>query len=226
MKFLLVATFKSHKLGSDITAWIEKIAPLAGNTPAQVVVAPSFPYLASAKNPHIALAAQDVSPFPLGSYTGAVNAEQLRDNGVTYCLIGHSERRRYFHETNNEIANKASELLKVGITPILCLAESDVVPQLAALEEDEIAKIIFCYEPPGDIGGTETAPVDAIAQVLARIKQVAERPVRVMYGGSVNAANLAPLLTLGIDGVLVSTASLDAHSFGEIIHAFGKAEKK
>ncbi len=209
MSFLVVANFKSNKTLSQAKDWIDAVTPSPS-----LVVAPSFPHLSLFSK--YASAGQDVSPFPPGSYTGAVNAQQLRDLGVTYCLIGHSERRQYFHETNQDVANKAKELLDVKITPIICLREEDILPQSVALDSDLLSRCFFCYEPPGDIGGTVAAPLTQITRVTAHIKQV-YGVSQVMYGGSVNAQNISELLPLHLAGVIVSTACLNPESFNQII---------
>ena len=225
MKFLLAATFKSNKTISEIKSWLKEVAPHTSSSRADLALALPFPYLHlfSENLPtssQLMLAAQNVSPFPPGSYTGEVNVTQLKDSGVEYCIIGHSERRHYFHETHVEVGNKAKLLIDSGITPILCLRREDVVPQLAALSSSDLKNILFCYEPPGDIGGTTTAPLEEIKNVLAHVQQEAGENVSVMYGGSVNANNLDELLSLDMDGVLISTASLEATSFIEIINKY------
>ncbi len=209
MSFLVVANFKSNKSLAEVKTWLKAVKP----TP-NMVIAPSFPHLHLFSN--FALAAQDVSPFPQGSYTGAVNASQLQQLGVTYCLVGHSERRRYFHETPSEIAGKISELVAVGITPILCMEEGDITPQFAALEEEYYPKCLYCFEPSGEIGGVETASLDVIERVKSQIHRFYPE-AKFMYGGSVTQGNITSLLPLNLHGVLVASASLDPHNFLSIV---------
>ncbi len=213
MPFLVVANFKSHKTLEEVASWVKTVA-----LHKSIIVAPSLPHLAlvHSSSPALTLCAQDVSPFPAGSYTGAVNAQQLLDLGATYCIVGHSERRHYFHESPSEIAGKVRELLDVGITPIVCLREEDIVGQRAALEDELVSRCLFCFEPEGDIGGTQTAPLEVIESVLGKIKKI-YGVATAMYGGSVNADNISDLLTLGLAGVIVSTASLKPESFNAII---------
>ena len=214
MSFKVIANFKSNLTQKEVISWVKTVKP----TP-NIVVAPSFIHLSSflIPNSSYALAAQDVSPFPPGSYTGAINAGQLKDLGVSYCIVGHSERRRYFHETTSEIAGKVRELLSAGITPIVCLEEKDIVPQFAALDNELVPKCIFCFEPSADIGGTTTAPHDVIKSVQLKVSEFAPNSP-FMYGGSVTSDNISRLLSLGISGVLVATASLDPTSFNQLIH--------
>lgn len=218
MPFILIANFKSNKTASEVVSWFSEVIPtVASKSNLEVVVAPSFPHLPLAmSHKQVTICSQDVSPFPPGSYTGAVNANQLKDLGVRYSLIGHSERRRYFHETHQDIANKATELATAGITPILCLAKEDLTGQFAALEGDK-TKFIFAYEPPADIGGTETASLEDIRSVVSEIRRLAPGS-RVIYGGSVNEGNIKPLKSI-VDGALVASASLHASQFISVINA-------
>jgi len=224
MSFLVVANFKSHKTLSQVEDWLRDVAPVAKSEPGvEAIVAPSFPHLAIGHWPlAIRLATQDCSPFPPGAYTGAVGAVMLKDLGVSYCIVGHSERRRYFHETPSEIASKVRELLSVGITPIVCLEEKDIVPQFAALDDESISKCIFCFEPSEGIGGTTAAPHNVIKSVQLKVSEFApDSPF--MYGGSVTPDNITDLVTLGIAGVLVSTASLEPDHYLSILRASAHA---
>ncbi len=224
MTFLVVANFKSHKTLTEVVDWLKDVALVTKSlVGVEAVVAPSFPHLASGQwPPSLKLAAQDCSPFPPGSYTGAVNAQELQDLGVSYCIVGHSERRRYFHETTSEIAGKVRELVSVGITPIVCMEEKDLVPQFATLGDGQIAKCIFCFEPSGDIGGTTTAPHDLIKSVQLKVSEFAPNSP-FMYGGSVTGDNITGLLTLGLSGVLVATASLESNHYLSILRASAHA---
>lgn len=214
MSFLVVANFKSHKTRAEVESWAQAVPPHKN-----IVIAPSFPHLAlmHSSTPAFTLCAQDVSPYPQGAYTGAVNAQQLHDLGVKYCLVGHSERRLYFHETNAQIANKVKELRDATITPIVCLREEDIIPQHAALDDELIPLCLFCFEPEGGLGGTQTMAIHKISQVLARIQKL-YHTTALMYGGSVTSDNIQTLLPLNLAGVLVSTASLNPESFNAIIH--------
>jgi triosephosphate isomerase len=206
MSLLVVANFKSNLTQAQVKAWIAQIKPSPG-----MVVAPSFPQLSLFPST-FSLASQDVSPFPPGSYTGVVNAVQLKELGVRYCIVGHSERRRYFHETGVDVANKVAQLVGSGITPILCMEEQDMAAQFAALDSNHLDKCIYCFEPGNGLGGTTTASLSDIQNIKAKISKFVPE-FRFMYGGSVTADNVETLLPLKLDGLLVATASLDPASF-------------
>lgn len=223
MSFIVLANFKSHKIASEIEPYLKTIAPTVTDFKSKITTLiapchlhiPHVSYYMIHNNLDIKLTSQDVSPFPPGSYTGAVNATQLKEYLVTYCLIGHSERRRFFHESPIDITNKAKELLSVGITPAICLSREDIEPQFAALDDELQGQCLYCFEPPADIGGTTTAPLDLIQDTVAMIKNYTSAPV--LYGGSVTPENIEPLLGIELDGVLVATASLDPNNLNKII---------
>lgn len=229
MNFIVLANFKSHKNSSEVESWLKTVSPVAtvAIDKVTVLVAPSTIHLAqssshiSSNKYSLALCAQDVSPFPAGAYTGAVNAAQLKEYGIKYALIGHTERRRYFHETAVDVANKARELLSVGITPAICVSREEIEPQFAALDDGIQDDCIYCFEPPADIGGTVAAPSDVIEDTLAMIRRYTSAPV--LYGGSVTPDNIATLLKTSIDGVLVATASLDPSHLNQIINTVSHA---
>jgi triosephosphate isomerase len=188
----------------------------------------------------VALGAQDVSSQPSGAFTGEVSAVMLKDFGCRYAIVGHSERRQYHGETDALVAAKAQQALSQGITPIVCvgetLAERDagrttevVKRQLAAVIQANghcISEIVVAYEPVWAIGTGKTAsPQDAQAvhavlrAQLAAASANASR-VKIIYGGSMNAANAAMLLAQpDIDGGLVGGASLKAVDFLSIVSA-------
>ncbi len=184
--------------------------------------------------------AQDVSQHDAGAYTGEVSARMLRDFGVRYCLVGHSERRQYHGETDAMVALKAQRALSVGITPIVCVGETlveresgltEVVVkrQLAAVIHANghcISEIVVAYEPVWAIGTGKTASPEQAQQVhavlRAQLKAATEQAdrVHILYGGSMNAANAAQLLSQAdIDGGLVGGASLKASDFLSIVAA-------
>lgn len=213
MTFIVIANFKSNKTQSEVKEWLSIVTP----TP-NTVVAPSYLTISliHALQPSISIAAQDVSPFPPGAYTGGVNAKQLKDLGVSYAIVGHAERRRYFHESAMDVAGKVRELVSSGLTPVVCMEQDDIGPQFAALDDEYYSKCLYCFEPSQDIGGTESAPAELISGVKTQIEQYVGTG-RFMYGGSVNERNISSLLPLDLAGVIVSTACLDAHQFNSIL---------
>ena len=209
-----------------------------------VAVCAPAPYLAqlqtSLKGSRLDLGAQDLSVHESGAFTGEVSAAMLKEFGVRYCIVGHSERRQYHQESDATVALKAQRALAAGITPIVCvgetLAERDagrtnevVKRQLAAVIQANghcISEIVVAYEPVWAIGTGKTAsPQDAQAvhavlrAQLAAASANASR-VKIIYGGSMNAANAAMLLAQpDIDGGLVGGASLKASDFLSIVSA-------
>lgn len=186
----------------------------------------------------IDLGAQDVSQHESGAFTGEVSGTMLKEFGVRYCIVGHSERRQYHFETDALVAAKAQRALACGITPIVCVGETlaereagkteEVVKrQLAAVIHTNghcISEIVVAYEPVWAIGTGKTASTEQAQQVHAVLRAQlkaaspqAER-IHILYGGSMNAANAAQLLAQpDIDGGLVGGASLKAPDFLSII---------
>lgn len=231
MKKLYIANWKSNKNFEQSTAWItefsKQIAPhlLQKDFEKEIVIAPSFPAIpgvnyfigAQKMKDHLFLASQDISPFPAGSYTGAVSAVNLQDSGVKYVIVGHSERRKYFHETHQDIANKIDQCLENNLTPIMCVDADIMSEQFSHLTDEVRKKIIVAYEPVDYIGGTETQPVD---EALKVVQEIIERysPMRVIYGGSVNSDSITPFLKHDkISGFLVGGASLKVESFVDLL---------
>ncbi|MGC1175429.1 triose-phosphate isomerase [Polaromonas sp.] len=190
--------------------------------------------------PMLHLGAQDVSAHKAGAYTGEVSASMLRELNVAYAIVGHSERRQYHFESDALVAEKAQQALAAGITPIVCVGEtlaeheagqteSVVKRQLAAVIHTNghcISEIVLAYEPVWAIGTGQTATPEqaqAVHAVLrAQLKAATEHAdrVKILYGGSMNAANAASLLGQpDIDGGLIGGASLKAPDFLTIIAA-------
>ncbi len=202
------------------------------------------PYLASVtalvQGSPLVVGAQDVSEHDAGAYTGEVSAAMLKDLGVRYAIVGHSERRHYHGETDAVVAAKAQKSLASGVKPIVCVGETlqereagqteEVVKrQLAAVIHTNghcISEIVVAYEPVWAIGTGKTASPEQAQQVHAvlRAQLLAATPqaarVSILYGGSMNAANAAQLLAQpDIDGGLVGGASLKAADFLSIVRA-------
>ena len=209
-----------------------------------IAVAVPAPYLAQVQqlvaNSPIALAAQDVSAHESGAYTGEMSVGMLKEFGTRYVLVGHSERRQYHGETDAIVGAKAQRALAAGITPIVCVGETlaereegkteaVVKRQLAAAIHSVthcVSEIIVAYEPVWAIGTGKTATPEQAQQVHAVLRaQLAAASqkaagIKLLYGGSMNAANAAELLAQpDIDGGLVGGASLKAADFLQIISA-------
>ncbi|MFA5681404.1 MAG: triose-phosphate isomerase [Hydrogenophaga sp.] len=215
-----------------------------GAPAADVALCAPAPYLAQLQSlltdSPIAWGAQDVSAHDKGAYTGEVSVDMLKDFGCRYCLVGHSERRQYHGETDELVAAKAQRALAGGITPVVCVGETlaeresgdtelVVRRQLAAVIHAVghcISEIVVAYEPVWAIGTGRTATPEQAQQVHAVLRaQLAAatthpKRVRILYGGSMNAANAASLLAQpDIDGGLIGGASLKAADFLQIVAA-------
>lgn len=243
-KKLIAGNWKMNGSLAANEALVNAIAKGMGQPACDVAVAVPAPYLAQvaglAAGTPVALAAQDVSVHEAGAYTGEMSAAMLKEFGVRYVLVGHSERRQYHAETDAVVAAKAQRALATGITPIVCvgetLAERDageteavVKRQLAAvihLNGHCISEVVVAYEPVWAIGTGRTASPEQAQQVhavlraqLAAASEHADR-IRLLYGGSMNATNAAQLLAQpDIDGGLVGGAALKAQDFLQIIAA-------
>ena len=221
------------------------LAGLAANAAlCDVAVCVPTPYLAQLQallsNGGMALGAQDVSAFEGGAYTGEVSVSMLKEFGVRYCLVGHSERRLYHGETDALVATKAQRVLAAGMTPIVCVGETlaereagrteEVVKrQLAAVISANghcVSEIVVAYEPVWAIGTGKTASPEQAQQVHAVLRAQLQAAsahadrIQILYGGSMNAANAHSLLAQpDIDGGLIGGAALKAADFLTIIAA-------
>ena len=218
------------------------------STDVDVIVCPPFPYLElvqdAAEDVEFFVGAQNVSKFDNGAYTGEVSAQMLQSMNVDYCIVGHSERRKYFFETNQDVAEKVNKLLAVDITPIVCVGESledreagkhfDVIREqvsqgLFHLSAEAMEKVIIAYEPVWAIGTGKTATKEQAQEIHAFIRNMlAEKysddtaqEISILYGGSCNAKNAKELFAQqDVDGGLIGGASLEAADFIEIAGSF------
>jgi triosephosphate isomerase len=243
-KKLIAGNWKMNGGLAANEALVRAIAEGAATAACDVAVAVPSPYLAQVQalsaGSRVAVAAQDISAHDAGAFTGEVCASMLNEFGVQYVLVGHSERRQYHGETDAVVAEKAQRALASGITPIVCVGETlkereageteaVVKRQLAAVIQRNghcISEVVVAYEPVWAIGTGRTASPEQAQAVhavlraqLAAASEHADR-IRLLYGGSMNAANAAQLLAQpDIDGGLVGGASLKAHDFLQIIAA-------
>ncbi|MCW5220797.1 triose-phosphate isomerase [Verminephrobacter aporrectodeae subsp. tuberculatae] len=243
-KKLIAANWKMNGDLAANEALLHAILAGIGDAACDLALAVPAPYLAQVQaltaGTVLALAAQDVSQHEAGAYTGEVSAAMLRDFGVRYTLVGHSERRQYHGETDQVVAQKAQRALAAGLTPIVCVGETlqereagqteaVVRRQLAAVIQRNghcISEVALAYEPVWAIGTGHTASpaqaqaVHAVLRAQLRAASAQAGRIRLLYGGSLNAANAAPLLAQpDIDGGLVGGASLKAPDFLAIIAA-------
>ncbi|PAT32515.1 triose-phosphate isomerase [Vandammella animalimorsus] len=228
-----------------VQALREGIGQAAGDAAVDVAVCPPAAYLAQvqallAGQQAIALGAQDLSQHEGGAFTGDVSAAMLREFGVRYAIVGHSERRQYQGESDVQVAVKTQRALAAGITPIVCVGETlqereqgmtefIVKRQLSAvihLNGHCISEIVVAYEPVWAIGTGQTATpeqaqaVHAVLRTQLKAATAHAERVRILYGGSMNAANAAALLAQpDIDGGLIGGAALKAPDFLNIIAA-------
>jgi len=225
-KKIFVANWKSNKTAKEASEWAEGFKN-NWNRKNDVIVCPTFPILDSLQkilaNTGVSLGGQNVSPFPSGAYTGEVSAEILKDF-VTHCIVGHSERKKYFNEAEHQIVEKVGNLLEVAITPILCVADLEQLDHYATedLIKDGAEKIIFVYEPPGAIsGGGDYHPEEAesIKTTIASFHKKMGQKVTTLYGGSVNPDVISDYLRVeNLDGFLVGKASLSPESFVSLVN--------
>ncbi|CAN7492498.1 triose-phosphate isomerase [Acidovorax sp. LjRoot129] len=243
-KKLIAGNWKMNGSLAANEALLKALIGGLGDAACDVAVAVPTPYLAQVQaltsGSAVAVASQDVSQYEAGAYTGEVSVAMLKDFGVRYALVGHSERRQYHGETDVVVAEKAQRALAAGVTPIVCVGETlqereagqteaVVKRQLAAvihLNGHCISEVVVAYEPVWAIGTGRTASPEqaqAVHAVLrAQLSAASEHAdrIRLLYGGSMNAANAAQLLAQpDIDGGLVGGASLKAADFLQIISA-------
>ncbi len=245
-KIIIGGNWKMNLQPSEVPAYAKELLnKISVSDDADVIVAPPFVMLSQAlecfKNTGVFIAAQNVSEYDSGAYTGEVSASQLADLGVTHVLAGHSERRSIFGETDSVVNAKVHQILKHSMKPILCVGESQTIREsgqtkvliesqlrncLDRISAYDMANVIIAYEPVWAIGTGNTATASQAEEVCAFIRSVlfelyaeAAHSVPIIYGGSMNPANTAELIgEPNIDGGLIGGASLSPDSFAQIIN--------
>ena len=235
-----------NKLPNEAIAFIEELGPLVKNTQNEAVLC--VPYtdlfyaLLTAQGTNIKIGAQNMHYEEKGAYTGEVSAEMLKCIGVEYVIIGHSERRQYFNETDETVNKKVKKALEAGLKPIMCVGENleqrengdtrEVVTAqtqlgLEGLNAEEVKNVIIAYEPIWAIGTGKTATKEEANETIKWIREEIEKIygndvadcVIIQYGGSVKSSNAKDLFEMSdIDGGLIGGASLDANEFSKIVN--------
>lgn len=245
-KPIIAANWKMNKLKSEVKAFMQAIAgKLPPASRLDTVICAPFVHLSLlrelAQDLPLKVGAQNMYIEPSGAFTGEISPAMLTDIGVEYVIIGHSERRAYFHEDDQLIGRKVRAAHQFGLTPIICVGEdlavreegktsqvikAQVEQALALVSKEEIARSVIAYEPVWAIGtGKSASPADA-NEVAAFVRTVVEEltdaktaeAVRIQYGGSVNGENIGSFLAQKeIDGALVGGASLEPNSFLQLL---------
>jgi triosephosphate isomerase len=234
-----------HKTVAEAAEFVDALLPRIAATQSDVVICPAFTALAEVverrRGTAVKVAAQNMHEEESGAFTGEVSAPMLGELEVEAVVLGHSERRQYFNETDEALARKVAAALAHELEPILCVGESEeardaeetenvlerqLQADLASLEDAQVPQVVVAYEPIWAIGTGRTATPEQAQEACAFIRDVlrargaAAEQVRILYGGSVKPANAAELLALpDVDGALVGGASLDAEEFAAIVDA-------
>jgi triosephosphate isomerase len=238
---LVAGNWKMHGSRASNRALVEKILAGVGKAAAtQCAVCPPFPYLAQvaeqlAGSP-VNLGAQNVSEHAQGAYTGEVSAAMLLELGCSYAIVGHSERRQLYGETDVQVAAKFAAAAKAGLTPILCVGETlaereagktegVVARQLdAVLQKTDFADAVLAYEPVWAIGTGRNATPEQAQEVHALLRKKVSPQTQILYGGSVKPQNARALFAMpDVDGGLIGGASLVAEDFLAILEAAAAA---
>lgn len=246
-KAVIAGNWKMNKTRPEAKALIEALVPLAKDAGCEVVICVPFTNLETAveltKGTNIKVGAQNCHFAKSGAYTGEISADMLTEVGVEYVVLGHSERRQYFGETDETVNKRTKAALEAGLKPIVCVGEllwerecnitEEVIARQIKLDfydvsAGDLKKCIIAYEPVWAIGTGKTATADQAQEVCAFIrdtlaklygKDVADT-ITIQYGGSMNAGNAAELLSkVDVDGGLIGGASLKAPDFATIINA-------
>ena len=245
-KKVIAGNWKMNKLPNEAIDFIDRLTPLVKNTENEVIVC--VPYtdlfyaLLTAQNTNIKIGAQNMHYEEKGAYTGEVSASMLKSIGVEYGIIGHSERRQYFNETDETVNKKVKSAFEHGLNPIVCVGETleqresgkaeEIITMQAqkaldGLKEEQVKNTIIAYEPIWAIGTGKTATSEdannAIKAIRNKICQIygqnVGKSIIIQYGGSVKSTNCKELFTTSdIDGGLVGGASLEPEEFAKIVN--------
>ena len=248
-KKVIAGNWKMNKLPNEAISFIEELAPLVKNTQNEVILC--VPYtdlfyaLLTAQNTNIKIGAQNMHFEESGAYTGEISGKMLKSINVEYVIIGHSERRQYFQETDETVNKKIKAAFQYGLKPIVCVGETleqreagkteEIITKqtelaLEGLTEEQVKNTIIAYEPIWAIGTGKTATkedannsIEAIRNKIVEIYgQTIASSVIIQYGGSVKSTNAKELFEMSnIDGGLVGGSSLKAEEFSKIVNFEG-----
>jgi len=234
-----------NKTLSEAKVLVEALKPLVADAETEVVICPTYVNLAAVKEllkgTNIKLGAQNCHYEKNGAYTGEVSVDMLKEIGVEFVIIGHSERREYYAETDEGVNKKAKAILAAGLTPIVCCGETleqresgvtdafvsgQIKAALDGLTGEQVASLVIAYEPIWAIGTGKTATSEQANETIAMIRKTVAGnfdaatadAVRIQYGGSMKPSNVAELMAQpDIDGGLIGGASLVAEDFAAVV---------
>ena len=240
---IIAGNWKMNMLPNEAISFIEEIEPMVKDTKNEVIICVPFTDFFYANNmaqgTNIQVGVQNMHYEDKGAYTGEISAPMLKSVNCKYVIIGHSERRQYFNETDETVNKKVKKALEYGLTPIVCVGEtleekeagktieiitSQIEKGLVDLKSSDLDKIVIAYEPIWAIGTGKTATSEdaqnAIKAIREKIKSLFNTDdISILYGGSVKGSNAKELFAMkDIDGGLVGGASLEAKSFVEIVN--------
>ncbi|MCG1026900.1 triose-phosphate isomerase [Virgibacillus halodenitrificans] len=247
-KTVIAGNWKMNKVMSEAKGFMDEVVKKVPNSnKVEMIVCPPYPFLSTlikqTEGSNVKVAAQNMHFEENGAFTGEVSPLMLKDLGVTHVILGHSERREYFAETDETVNKKTHAAFNHGLIPIVCVGETleqreanetmnhvegQVKEALKGLSEQQIAETIIAYEPIWAIGTGKTASSEEANEVCTHIRNVIKKvtseeiaeKVIIQYGGSVKPANIDELLSQSdIDGALVGGASLEADSFLQLVEA-------
>ena len=231
-KAIIAGNWKMNKTRPEAKALLEAIKPLVANAEGKIEVIACVPFtnLETAINTtagsNVKIGAENVHFEKSGAFTGEISADMLTELGVEYVVIGHSERRQYFGETDETVNKRTIAALEAGLKPIVCVRQIKL--DLWSLTAEQVKNVVIAYEPVWAIGTGLTATPDQAEEVCGFIRaqlaklfdQATADAVTIQYGGSMNAKNAAELLAKpNIDGGLIGGASLKAEDFNVIVQA-------
>ena len=245
-KPIIAGNWKMNMTPSEAVRLVEELKPLVKDAKCDVVICPPYVDLPAAaeaiKGSNIHLGAQNIHWADKGAFTGEVSADMLKELGVEYAIIGHSERRQYFGETDEAVNKRAKAAIAAGITPIICVGESleeresgltgkkvsgQVKKDLEGIAASDAARLVIAYEPIWAIGTGKTATDEQANETIGMIRatvagmlgrETAEA-LRIQYGGSMKPSNVKGLMAMPeIDGGLIGGASLKAVDFAQVVN--------